>query len=368
MINLGVVGCGDVAFRTYFPVIPLLEERGMARVVACCDPQAERAERAIARFPDARAYTRYEEFLSHDGMDGVLNLTPAPFHRDTTATTLEAGLHVYSEKPLASSVDAAQELITLADRRERLLLCAPAVMVARRFAWLREVLAAGRIGRPTLAVAQMANMGPAAWRGYTGDPAVFYGADVGPLLDTGVYVLHAITGLLGPATRVQALGGIAIPRREVLIPERLGQTVEVGANDHMLLHLDFGANIFAQVLSSFAVPRSKAPSLELHGTEGSLSIRLETWYDSNGPTDFFLRDGGPLGVEGWLNDVFPPDPSPFTNLIASGVPHFVGCIGGTEKPVLTADHATHVLEIILKVTRSASEGRAVELTTTFEAG
>ena len=86
----------------------------------------------------------------------------------------------------------------------------------------------------------MANMGPAAWRGYTGDPSVFYGPGVGPLLDTGVYALHAVTGLLGPARRVQAFGTVAIPRRPILIPRLQGQEVEVSTNDLVLLHLDFG--------------------------------------------------------------------------------------------------------------------------------
>ena len=363
MIRLGVVGCGDVAFRTYFPGLAPLA--GRAEVVAVFDPVSDRAQRAAALFPGAEAYTSYERLLGHDGLDAVLNFTPAPFHRDVNAAALEAGLHVYSEKPLAATVDQGRELIALAKRQERLLLCAPAVMATTRFRWLKEVIASGRIGQPTLAVAQMANMGPASWRQYTGDPAVFYSTDVGPLLDTGVYVLHAITGLLGAAKRVQAFGGVAIPRRDVLIPERAGQVVEVGANDHMLIHLDFGNNVFAQVLSSFAVPGSQAPAMELHATTGSISISLAQWYDANGPVDLMLRDPGPLAIEGWLRDVGSPTASPFPNLIANGPAQLVACIEGTEEPIITAEHALHVLEIILCATRSASEGRALELQTTF---
>ncbi len=365
MISLGFAGCGDVAFRTYFPVLPSLEEQGLARVVGCFDPRAPQAERAAALFDGARAYGALSDLLAHDGLDAVVNLTPAPVHREVNTAILEAGKHLFSEKPLAGSVAEAQDLIALAERQGRLLLCAPAVMVARRFAWLRELIAAGRIGRPTLAVGQMANMGPAAWRGYTGDPAVFYGPSVGPLLDTGVYILHAITGLLGPARRVLAMGGVAIPHRQVLIPGREGETVEVTANDQMLVQLDLGETTFAQMLSSFAVPASAAPALEIHGTAGSLSISLDTWYDANGGTDIFQTDQSPLGLAGWLRNVVPPDPSPYTNLIGAGIPHFVGCLLGDEEPVPTAAHATHVLEIIDAATRSAAEGRAIALATTF---
>src|SRR5215217_2165344 len=78
---------------------------------------------------------------------------------------------------------------------------------------------------------------------------------LGPALDTGVYILHAITGLFGPARRVEAFGGVSIPRRNVLIPDRAGEVIDVAAPDHLLIHLDFGDNRFAQVLSSFATPR-----------------------------------------------------------------------------------------------------------------
>lgn len=371
MVNLGIVGCGDVAFRTYFPGLDELAARGEAAVVACFDPVAERAEQAAGRFPGARAYTSYDALLGDGALEAVLNLTPAPFHREITTAALETGRHVYSEKPLAATVPEAQALIALAKKQDRLLQCAPAVMATPRFQWLRELIAAGRIGRPVLATGQMANMGPAGWRAYTGDPTVFYGPGVGPLLDTGVYILHGITGLLGPARRVEAFGGIAIPRRNVLIGRLAGQTIDVTANDQMLVQLDFGDNVFAQVLSSFATPRSKAPAMEVHGSDGSISISQSAWYQAEGPVDLFLRDESPLGAEGWLDNVSPPNPDPyaggsaFHHLIAAGPAHFVACLAGRAQPILTAEHACHVLEIILKAQDSAREGRALELTTTF---
>jgi predicted dehydrogenase len=361
-VNVAVVGCGDVSFRTYFPAFAPLLADGSARVTVCCDPVRERAERAAALFPGARATTELEDVLT-SGADGALNLTPAPFHREVNTALLEAGLHVLSEKPLAGSVAEARELIALAERQGQLLLVAPAVMTANRFRWLKRVLAAGRIGTPTLAVGHYANFGPASWRGYTGDPKVFYGPRVGPLLDTGVYALHAVTGLLGPAKRVQAMGGIVVPRRRILIDRLFGQEIEVTANDLMLLHLDFGG-AYAQILSSFAVPGSKTPALEIHGTQGTLSLGHDSFYDTNGATDVLVRDESELGIDGWVRAA-PPTPSPHGNLIGSGVPHFVACIRGEEAPILTAAHATHVLEIILKATDAAASGETLTLETTF---
>jgi predicted dehydrogenase len=208
-------------------------------------------------------------------------------------------------------------------------------------------------------------MGPAAWREYKGDPAVFYGPSVGPALDTGVYILHAITGLLGPARRVEAFGGVSIPQRNVLIPSRQGEVIDVTAPDHLLLHLDFGDNRFAQVLSSFATPRSKAPALEIHGEMGTVSMSLENWYEPDAPVDVWQRDERPDGQERWTQ-VTPPSPSQITHLIQAGPEHFVAVLEGAEAPILTAEHATHVLEIILAASVSMKEGCAVELSREVE--
>jgi predicted dehydrogenase len=208
----------------------------------------------------------------------------------------------------------------------------------------------------------MANMGPAAWREYNGDPTVFYGPEVGPLLDTGVYVLHAMTGLLGPARRVEAFGGVAIPERRILIPARYGETVAVTSNDHMLVHLDFGNATFAQLLSSFATPRSKAPAFELHGENGTVSIAMENWYDLHTAIDIWARDERLGATEAWV-EAMPPEPSPVDHLIQAGPVHFVDCIERRVAPILTGEQATHVLDIILSAARSVEEGRAIELET-----
>ena len=362
MIALGIVGCGDVAFRTYLPGLALLQDR--TRITACFDPDRARAERLAAAVGGATLYTDYAALLGHPGLNGILNLTPAPFHREISSQALDAGLHVYSEKPLAADIAQSQALIEQARQRDRLLLCAPAVMATSRFRWLRQEFGGGRFGRPTLAVGQMANLGPAAWKAYKGDPAVFYSKQVGPLLDLGVYILHAVTGMLGPAKRVEAFGGIAMPRREVLIPERAGQVVTVEANDHMLLHLDFGNTSFAQVMSSFAVPRSLAPALEIHGTNGSVSIPMDRWYPVDAPIPTYVGGETGRGPNDWV-EMASPVPSRVPNLIQAGADHFVACLLGEEAPILTAEHACHVLEIIIAADRSVREGRAIDLETTF---
>jgi predicted dehydrogenase len=358
-----VVGCGDVAFRSYLGGLATLA--GRARVVACFDVVGERAERAAGMFEGARAYTSFEELLAHPGLEAVVNLTPPPFHYEYNAAALRAGLHVFSEKPLAATLEQALELVELADDAGKLLLAAPALMAAPRFRWLRELVRSGQIGSPTLATSRQTSMGPAMWREYTGDVSAFYSPGVGPLVDIGVYALHAVTGLFGPACRVQAMGGISIPTRRVLAGPAAGGTLEVRTNDHMLVDLDFGENRFAQVLASYAVPRSQAPALEVHCTRGSISIDIVSWYDAQGGIDLYRLDDSPLGLDGWTRGLTPPEPSTLPNVLVEGPAHLVACLAGEEEPILTARHACHVLEIIHRAFESASQGRALDLETRF---
>jgi predicted dehydrogenase len=358
MINVGIIGCGNIAVGSYFPALATLRDR--VRVVAVSDPITALAERAAALTGGARIYSDHAELLTHPALDAAFNLTPAPMHYTVNAAVLDAGVPLYTEKTLAGTLDEACDLIARA--QGRLFLCAPAMMVTTRFRWLRDYLRAGCIGAPHLATANLTSLGPALWHP---NPAVFYGPGVGPLVDTGVYLLHAITGLFGPARRVQAMGGIAHPERTVRLGERSGTQFRVEAPDLMLLQLEFGEDRWAHVTSSFAVPKSKTPVMEIHGTQASVSISAAQWFQQNGPVDVYRHDATPVGVSGWMNDVPLPARSSVVDILAAGTEHFIACLEGNEQPILTPEHATHVLEIMLTAGRAMREGRAIELETRF---
>lgn len=361
MVRLGVLGCGDVAFRTYFNGLDAIADQ--VEVAAVCDPLAERAHRAAERFPGAVAYTSLDDLIAHRDLDGVLNLTPAPLHRDTTARLLEAGLHVYSEKPLAGTLADGQELIDRAKEAERLLLCAPAAMATPRVREMQRLIAEGAIGRPTHAFARLGTMGPAGWADYTGDPAVFYGPGVGPAIDLGVYLITTITGLFGPATRVQAMGGILIPERISTIPRLSGQRIPVTTPDLISMQLEFANNRYATIISSFAMPANRGPVIEVLGETGILAVQSELSYWIDQTVDLFQFSESNAGPAGWSTlNVQPEEP-----ILFSGPRHFAACIRGEETPVTTAEHALHVLEVMLAAQESIDSGQSVAVSTAVEA-
>jgi predicted dehydrogenase len=363
-LRLAIVGTGDVLYRHYLPALETLVDR--VAITAFVDPQpgaAEKATTSVAGWsPGAVAYLDLDEMLGDRVAEAAIDLVPAPRHGPVNQAILDAGLHLYSEKPLAGSVAEADRLIETAAAHGVRFLCAPGVAVTNRFRWLADLIASGRYGRPTLAVTHHADPGPAAWREYTGDPTPFYREGVGPVFDHGVYRLHALTMLLGPVVRVQAMGAIATPTRVVRGGPLTGQTIEVTTPDHVLINLEFASGALGQLLASFGTPSSLAPWLELHFPMATLSFG-GPGYDKDDPVSLYIDDDGPLAREDWQHGI--EIPADDVSVVEAGARHFIAVLCGETEPVLTAEHARHVLEITLAAYASIDDGRSHALSTTF---
>jgi predicted dehydrogenase len=215
----------------------------------------------------------------------------------------------------------------------------------------------------TLAVAQHADPGPAAWLEYTGDPTPFYREGVGPVFDHGIYRLHEMTAVLGPVRRVQAMGSIALPTRRVRGGPLAGRTIEVTTPDHVLIHLEFRSGALGQLLASFATAETLAPWLEVHFAGGVVSFGGKSW-ETDAPVR--ILEASDERAVGWRR----ADDAPLDTwgAVAAGVRHFIACLRGTEAPVLTAEHARHVLDVILRSYDSIADGRSHRVETTFGEG
>ena len=102
-LRLAIVGVGDVAQRDYLPEFHRLA--GRAEIVAVCGVHADRAKDVAARLGVPRWSTDYRATVEAGDVDAVVNLTPIPVHPEITLAALRAGRHVYTEKPLASSLE-----------------------------------------------------------------------------------------------------------------------------------------------------------------------------------------------------------------------------------------------------------------------
>jgi predicted dehydrogenase len=339
-LRIGVIGCGNV-LTAYRSPMEKLRARGLADVTVVCGRDSQR-DSALAQSAAPTFTSRSEDVIRSNEVDLVLILTSMPEHARLAAGALSAGKHVLVEKPLATNLEDAAMLVDLAKRSPGLLLCAPFTLLSPTFQILSRRISRGDIGAPCLARARYGWSGP-WWSDW------FYKPGGGCLFDLGVYCITTLTGLLGPALRVTAMAGVAIPERQIN-----GRTITVAAEDNAQVLIDFGNACFAVVTTGFTMQQYRCPAVEVYGTSGTIQMMGDDW--------------DPDGYELWQNAIgawqlfkeTDPDWS-----WTDGLNHLVDCARNGNRPFVTPEHAFHVLEIMLKAQQSSREGRALQIDSTF---
>jgi predicted dehydrogenase len=151
-----------------------------------------------------------------------------------------------------------------------------------------------------------------------------------------------LTGWLGPVERVTAMTGTAIAERVVK-----GRPMAVEAEDNAQVLLDFGGACFGVVTSGFTMQQYRSPALEVYGTAGTLQMLGDDW-DPDG-YEFWHNPAGCWQV---YRESAPDWPW------ADGLRHLVECVRTGSAPLATAEHARHVLEIMLLAQESGRDGMA----------
>jgi predicted dehydrogenase len=345
------LGVGDVALRDYLPELHRIAEK--IELVAVCGKSEARA-RAVGEQYGARWFTDYARMLAECEFDALVNLAPIQLHFETTRAALEAGKHVYSEKPLASNVEDAKTLAHEAERRKLKLVCAPCVMLFPQVQMAQSLVCEGALGE-LYSARGYGHGGVPPWTGYASDPSPFFARGGGPGLDMGVYPLHALTGLLGAAKRVTAFTSRSRESFVVADGPAEGKRVPMEVDDNWHMLLDFGNGRLASVQANNVVQDSRAPQLELFGLDGTVAVNL---LDVGAPVEV-LRGGAweTIALERTGREAGPD------HLL--GVEQLVDCIQNDTAPVLSAGHAIHVIEIIEQAEQSARDGCARALTTKF---
>jgi predicted dehydrogenase len=363
-LRVGVLGAGGIATIPEGVLPNMHHITDKATVVAVADLLEGRAEEAAAQFGIPEHYSSLDDMLANAGLDAVVNLTPIPAHAETSIKIVEAGKHLAVEKPLATTLAEADAIIDAARARELTIICAPPDMLYSPYVQARNLIREDVIGKVAFARVRSSHAGPGGGpAGWPFDPTWFYQDGSGPLLDMGVYGIHEITGLLGPAKRVTAFAGITEPTRVVRGGPHAGLEIPVTTPDNCLFMLDFGEATFAVVDGTFNVHASRSPKVEVFGRKGAMAL-----FRTDGPDLEVYRTDVAPGVDGWIAPSHWPavaDPRREMLKRALLVDHLADCVRERKAPVLSAEHARHALEVMLAAFQSAREGRVIELTTTF---
>jgi predicted dehydrogenase len=368
-LRVGVLGAGMIATVQYGVLPNLSWIADKVNVVAIADPVLERAAEAAKEFGIPEVYDNLDAMLDQSELDAVVNLTPITFHSETSLKILRAGKHLATEKPLASTMEDADAIVETAAAQGLTVVCSPPDALFPTYAEARRLVAEGAIGKVAFARVRSSHAGPAgSLSGWPLDPTWFYQRGSGPLLDMGVYGIHEITALLGPAQRVVGFSGITEPTRVVRGGPFAGKIIDVTEDDNALFMLDFGGATFAVVDGTYNVHASKSPKIEVFGRQGAMNIR-DGNASGDAPLEIYRTDALP-GMDGWIQ------PRGWWQLRerqewldklqrAVLLDHLADCVRTGEQPVLSAEHGRHALEIMLKVAESSRSGQTLDLTTTF---
>ncbi len=346
--RLAIIGVGDVAVRDYLPQIHRISE--LAQIDLVCARNPDRARQIATQYGVPRWTTDWRDALSED-FDVAINLTPSPLHGEINLALARARKPFYSEKPLSISIAEARAIAGTCEELGVIAVSAPSVLAFPQVRRAERLLATGAIGQVHVVRAHAVSP-PPPWAGFEGDHAPYFRAEVGPLTDMGVYPLHAITGLLGPAVEVSAMTARTREVFQVAKGALAGKEVAVDVDDVWELTLRLASGALAQVNASFAVHRFDAPEVEIAGEAGTLSMSL---LDPTVPLRLFSAATGSwteVTVEHARRDG--PD-----HIL--GIEHLLHCLRDGTAPRLSLAHALHVLEIREGAWRSAVEGRRVHL-------
>ena len=265
-MNIAFVGTGFVAdyYMTTLKNFPKL------RLCGVFDRSPARLK-AFADFHHVPAYESAEAVMRDAAVEIVVNLTTPESHFEVSRMALEAGKHVYSEKPLAMDLRDAMRLVALAEAKGLTLATAPANALSDAHDIVAAALADGRIGTPRLVYAEMED-GPvfrdkwATWRSQSGArwPGL-HEFEIGCTLEHAGYALSWLVSLFGAVESLTAFSALTFPDKGP------GTEAIVMAPDFSVGCLQFRSGVVARLTSGLAAPKDR--SLTIVGDNGSIIVR-----------------------------------------------------------------------------------------------
>jgi predicted dehydrogenase len=346
MQRIGIAGIGNIS-GTYLENLTGMFGRRV-KLVAAADIIPERAEKAAADYR-LKAFGSAAEMVKSNEIDIVLNITPPKFHHEVALASVNAGKHVYNEKPLCSKREEAAQLIKAAAEKGVRVGGAPDTFMGAGLQTCRKLIDDGWIGAPFAATAVMMKRGPEDWHP---NPEFFYKDGGGPMFDVGPYYITAMVSLLGHVSRVSGSAKITSPTRIIKNKQRYGDVIQVEVPTHIAGVLDFASGAVGTIVTSFDVYSHTLPFIEIYGTEGTLKVP--------DPNTF----GGPVIVrrfndEEWFKIPLLKEYS--DNSRGLGITDMAEAIEEDRPHRASAEMAFHVLDIMHGIHEASSAGRHIKL-------
>ncbi|WP_176084113.1 Gfo/Idh/MocA family oxidoreductase [Martelella sp. HB161492] len=356
-LGVGILGCGNIS-TTYFRLAPLF--KGL-NVLACADINRSAAMLRAEEFGVAEQSV--DELLDNDEIDVIVNLTIPDAHFAVSQRILEAGKHVYSEKPLVLSLSEGEILGRLAAEKGLSVGCAPDTFLGGAHQLARAHIDSGAIGRITSGTCHVMSPGMEMWHP---NPDFFFLPGGGPVLDLGPYYIANLINLIGPVKRVGALTSMAHETRTITSQPRRGAVIPVKTptNIHALLEFVSGATI--TLSASWDVWAHRHGPMELYGTEGSLFVPDPNFF--GGTVEASGRNRDIVSLPAWehpfgiANQESPQGPR--ANYRTAGLADMALALIEGRDARCSLDRALHGVDVMTSILKSGETGAFVTLSTT----
>jgi predicted dehydrogenase len=352
VLGVGIIGCGNIstAYLRLAPMFKAIEVRAVA------DINMDAARARAAEF-GVRADS-VDALLAADDIDVVVNLTIPAAHFEVSKRVLEAGKHVYSEKPFVLSLQEGAELKRIAEAGGLRIGSAPDTFLGGAHQQARALIDDGTVGRVTSGTAFVMSHGMEHWHP---NPDFFFLPGAGPVLDIGPYYVTNLVQLLGPVTRVAALTATPSETRTILSDPRRGETIPVKTPTtiHGLMHFANGAVI--TMCTSWDVWGHGHKPMELYGTEATLDVPDPNFF--GGDLVLTRANAGAETVTPWSHPFGVANQDTRANYRTAGLADMAQAIGEGRPHRCSMELALHVVEVMTGLLKSGETGDFIYMTT-----
>jgi predicted dehydrogenase len=345
-VGVGIIGTGNISTA----YLKAMQGFDVLNIVALADMKPEAAQKRAEEF--GLAAMQVDALLADPAVEIIVNLTIPRAHVEVGLRALEAGKHVYGEKPLGITFAEGKKLIDAARAKGLRVGSAPDTFLGGGQQQARAVVDSGALGSIVGGTAFFACPGHEYWHP---DPAFYYDVGGGPVLDMGPYYITGLVNLLGPVARVQAVSATPFRERVIRSEPKRGQMMPVKVATHVSGTLIFASGALINITLSFDVPMHAHLPYELYGTEASLLVPDPNTFGGE------VKLAKPRATE-WEQV---PVTLPYAdgNYRSLGVADMARAIVDDRPHRASGDLALHVLEVMEAFDIAAREERIVDIAT-----
>ncbi|NLL00498.1 MAG: Gfo/Idh/MocA family oxidoreductase [Clostridiales bacterium] len=350
-VKIAIIGVGDISGIYLKNITSMFKE---INVIGVCDLVKEKAQKAMETYNIPKLYEDMHEAFQDSEVDIILNLTRPYEHYYVTKAALEAGKHVYSEKPLAATFEEGKELVALAEEKGLMLGGAPDTFLGAGIQTCRKLIDDGFIGTPVGAAAFMICRGHESWHP---DPAFYYKHGGGPMMDMGPYYITSLVNLLGGVSGVTGISKASFDKRTITSQPLNGTVVDVEVPTYVTGIMNFDNGAIGTIFTTFDVHYDTQARFEIYGSEGTLIIP--------DPNTF----GGPIKLLRPEDGGYKEMPLMFDyadNSRALGLADMAKALQTGRAYRANYKLTQHVLEILTSFDKSSEQGKYISLETKYE--